>query len=113
MLSEVRAAPFDFYHNDLSVYMCCRRSSSPRLRLLYFINRLRVSLVTSGCLLSSELSFSRRALRGGSVGRSSPVSQSVSQSVTTTLLAGSTWPTLTLHSGLLSSVRRESLHLLL
>eukprot|EP00964_Phaeocystis_antarctica_P051686 scaffold30167_cov53-Phaeocystis_antarctica.AAC.3 len=38
--------------------------------------------------------------------------QSVSQSLdTTTPLAGSTWPTLTLYSGLLSSVLRVSLHL--
>ena len=37
----------------------------------------------------------------------------LSELVTTTLLAGSTWPTLTLYPGLLSSVRRESLHLIL
>ena len=39
--------------------------------------------------------------------------QSVSQSVIPTLRARSTRPTLTLYSGLLSSVRQESLHLLL
>ena len=48
-------------------------------------------------------------LAGQSVSRS--VGQSVGQSVSATLLAGSTWPTLTLYSGLLSSVLRVSLHL--